>query len=161
MSDPTPSPGVDQRTGAEGETLPPSGVSTEREERAARAEEARARMKEAPGSSTARVRRYREKKKNAKSAPDPVDAGEITEAEKREAAGVFALLYDTALVPISKGRLSPLQPEQEERAGEALAPLIRKYAPFLGEWRHEITAGIVIFSIVRSNMTSETAEPAE
>lgn len=116
--------------------------ATERAERAARAKER--------STSTERVRRYRERKR-AQTETAETPSTEATDAEVYESGAVFALIYDLALVPVTGGRLGPLQADQTERAGRVLAPLVKKYAPLLGEYSTEIAAVLVLGSIFRSN----------
>lgn len=144
----TPEDGTPESEGTPASSRPVDPKSEERAERAARARER--------STSTERVRRYRERKK-AQEAPEPT---ETTDVEVAECASVFHLIYDVALVPVTGNRLAPLEPEQSERAGRVLAPLVKKYAPLLGEYSQEIAAALVLGSIFRSNWREPPTEVA-
>lgn len=136
--------------GASGsETTPARSADPKSDERAERAARAKERS-----TSTERVRRYRERKKAQETSETP----ETTESDVVECAAVFSLIYDLALVPVTGNRLSALSPEQSERAGRVLAPLVKKYAPMLGEFQTEIAAALVIGSILRSNWREPPVE---
>ena len=132
--------------GPGGEDAPgtPAVVDDRAEERASRIERARERS----GASTERVRKHRARK--AAEADSARDAEDL-EREGVECGAVFAVVYDLALVPIAAGRLGPLNGEQANRAGRALVPLVRKYAPMLGDWQAEIAATLILASIFREN----------
>lgn len=137
----TPEDDAPRTETSSGSSRPPvDAKAQERAERAARAKER--------STSTDRVRRYRERKKAQETTAEP---SETTDAEVAECGAVFALIYDLALVPVTGGRLGPLETEQSERAGRVLAPLVRKYAPLLGDYGQEIAAVLVLGSIFRSN----------
>lgn len=95
-------------------------------------------------SSTDRVRAYRERKKQKESGE-----AEITEAEVAAAAGTWGLIWEFAVVPLANGRLRPLNEDQAERLGRVSVPLVRKYAPLLGDWQAEVTAVAVLGVVIK------------
>jgi hypothetical protein len=104
-------------------------------------------------SSTDRVRAYRERKKQKETAE-----AEITDAEVSAAAGMWGLVWDMAIVPLAGGRLRPLNEDQAERLGRVSVPLIRKYAPLLGDWQAEITAAAVLGVVIRESWIAKPKE---
>lgn len=102
----------------------------------------------APSSAAERMRRHRAKKK--------------AEAEKGDAATVEPLVVTPGDVGVAttigdvlwgiagpQFRLRPLNDEQRERLGMALAPLVAKYAPLMGRWQYECMALLTIMALAR------------
>ncbi len=104
-----------------------------------------------PKSAAERMRDYRRRKKG-----EPVAAApEVPQLNAQESAGLLAVLWATAVVPLAgkwrdgTPRMNPLTDAQAERMGEVYAPLIAKYAPILGAWQLEVTALIVTVTVIR------------
>lgn len=145
--------------GAEREAFgPPASPAPEADPMASERTERATKAKERAGASTERVRKHREKKRSEQ---EQAQDAEALEREAAECGAVFAVIYDLALVPMVKGRLGPLDAEQATRAGRALVPLVRKYAPLLGEYQAEVTAVLVLGSIFRSNWREPIQEVAD
>jgi len=103
----------------------------------------------APGSSTERVRRYRERKKAAAASEETGDVLTVDDDEIAESAAMASALWDLMLVPAAGGRLKPLTEPQEQRLGKAFAPLVKRYLPLLGRWQYEIAAGLALGAVIK------------
>lgn len=78
----------------------------------------------------------------------------VTPADIVAAGQLGALLWNFA-APFAK--MAPLNEDQTHRLGEALAPLVQKYLPLLGNWQYEIGAVIVIFALVNESRAAYEA----
>jgi hypothetical protein len=99
----------------------------------------------APKTAAERQREWRERKaaKAANAAPVSI---ETTEADAEAAGELGAVLWD--VVGPMMGCAS-LDDSQKKRLGTALAPLIKKYMPLLGEWQYEAAAVLCILALAR------------
>lgn len=107
--------------------------------------------KPGPMSSAERTAKYREGKKATPKA-EVLDLT-VTDGDVEAAAAIGDVLWDM-VGPVA--RCGPLNGEQKTRLGKALAPLIKKYMPLLGDWQHECAAVLCIMALAR-----ETHVPKE
>lgn len=100
----------------------------------------------APKTSTERVRAYRARKKGEKTEePQVIDVGP---GDVEMAAQLGGVVWDIVAPFV---RLKPLDDSQRTRLGTALAPLIIKYMPLLGDWQYEAAAVLCVLALVQEN----------
>lgn len=93
-----------------------------------------------------RTRAHRQRKREQEEASEP---GNFTEDEAHANGLMLSVVWDTAVVPLTKGKLRALDSVQAERLGKAFTPVIRKYLPLAQEWQYEIGAAIALVSVIQ------------
>ena len=98
-----------------------------------------------PMTNAERQRRWREKKRESAKPAEPVVI-HVTEADVEVAAQLGRTVWDIAAPYV---RMRALDDEQSKRLGRALAPLVQKYMPLLGDWQYEAAAVLCVMALAK------------